>query len=224
MKKINWFVVIALAIGNVFQNPVSAQQDNSLHLTTGVGINEVLGELGKTFRSTVAFNSGFEKSISKKWYGQVEFNFNSLRYDQRVKDENSPYLFQNTNSSLFMIGVNWGRDFKFNSSPWFSSAYIGSGYLNIGKPRVNLDEVNNIITQSVVRKSGVIGRLGGRFGVKTKSAFFQTLYLDGSYLTSSIKADGNIFRSVSVFLGMKMSMTSNDKAIKSQMKTIRRIK
>ena len=200
------------------------QKDNNLHLTTGVGINEVLGDLGETFRSTIAFNSGFERSFGKKWYGQLELNFNSLRYDQKMRDENSPYLFQNTNSSLFMIGVNWGRDFKFDKSPWFTSAYVGSGYLNLGKPRVNLDETNNIVTQSVVRKSGIIGRGGGRVGIKTNSALLQTLYLDGSYLTSSLEADGNVFKSISIFVGMKMMMSKDSKTVKTQMKTIRRLK
>jgi hypothetical protein len=223
MKKSSW-IVIAFVIVHITSNPLNAQQDNSLHLTTGVGINKVLGESGKTFRSTIAFNSGFEKSFKKNWYGQLELNFNSLRYDQQLKDDNSPYLFKNTNSSLFLIGVNWGHDFTFNNSPWFTSAYAGTGYLNIGEPRVNLDEVNSIITQSVVRKSGIIGKAGGRIGVKTNSAFFQTVYLDGSYFTSSIKAEGSIFRTVSFFLGIKMAMTGSDNVIRKQMKTIRRIK
>ena len=200
------------------------QENNDLHLTTGVGINEVLGDLGKTFRSTIAFNSGFERSFRENWYGQLELNFNSLKYDQKVKDGNSPYLFQNTNSSLFMIGVNCGRDFKFNKSPWFTSTYVGSGYLNIGKPRVNLDETNNIVTQSVVRKSGIIGRAGGRIGINTNSALLQTLYLDGSYLTSSLKADGSVFRSISIFVGMKMAMSKDCKTIKTHTKAIRRLK
>lgn len=201
-----------------------AQQDQRLHLTTGIGINEVLGELGKTFRSTIAFNSGFERSFKKNWYGQLELNFNSLKYDQQEKDENSPYLFQNTNSSLFMIGVNWGKDFTFNKSPWFMSAYVGSGYLNLGKPRVNLDDVNNIVAQSVVRKSGIIGRAGGRLGINTQSSLFQTIYFDGSYLTSSIRADGSIFRSLSVFLGMRMAMTHDNKAVKKHTKTLMKLR
>ncbi|HET9744551.1 MAG TPA: hypothetical protein VFP97_02495 [Chitinophagaceae bacterium] len=208
----------------LFQSSFGQEEDKSLHLTTGVGVNEVAGELGKAFRSTIAFNSGFERPFGKKWYAQLEFNFNSLRYDQKVKDENSPYLFQNTNSSLFMIGLNWGRDFKFNNSPWFTSAYLGSGYLNIGKPRVNLDEINNIITQSVVRKSGIIGRAGGRVGIKTNSALLQTLYFDGSYLTSSLKADGSVFRSISIFVGMKMAMSKDSRPVNTQMKAIRRLK
>ena len=213
-----------LVIGSFNVSALNAQQDDKLHLTTGIGINEVLGDLGKTFRSTIAFNSGFEKAFKKNWYGQVELNFNSLRYDQQVKDETSPYLFQNTNSSLFMIGVNWGRDFRFKSSPWFTSAYLGTGYLNIGKPRVNLDEINKIITQSVVRRSGIIGRAGARVGVKTNSALFQTIYFDGSWLTSSFKADGTVFRSLSFFAGMRMAVSSDSKTAKSQMKAIRRLK
>jgi hypothetical protein len=221
MKKKILFPVVGSVIA---LSSINAQQDNNLHLTTGVGVNEVLGELGKTFKSTVAFNSGFEKTFGRNWYGQLEFNFNSLRYDQQVKDETSPYLFRNTNSSLFMIGVNWGRDFKFKDSPWFTSAYAGSGYLNIGKPRVNLNDATNIITQSVVRRGGIIGRIGGRAGIKTNSSLLQTLYVDGSWLTSSFKADGNVFRSLSFFAGMKMAMGNDSKTVKSQVKMIRRLR
>jgi hypothetical protein len=52
----------------------------------------------------------------------------------------------------------------------------------------------------------------------------QTLYLDGSYLTSSLKADGSVFRSIAVFVGMKMVMSNDSKTVKTQMKAIRRLK
>src|SRR5688572_12279330 len=218
-RKLNFAL---LAIGIMALNNSFAQEHNTIHLTTGVGVNKIQGVLGNTFKSTLAFNSGFEKAFSKNQYAQIEVNFNSLKYDQQVKDANSPFLFQNTNSSFLMIGINWGRDFRFGKSPWFSSLYGGSGYLNIGEPRIIVDEVNNIVKQKAIRKGGVLGKGGGRIGVNTKSGLFQTLYVDGSWFTSTLKTQGEIFRSVSVFIGMRMAMNNENKLIKRPMKTLRK--
>lgn len=188
---------------------ITAQEANNntgVHLTTGIGINKIQGELGNTFRSTVAFNSGFEKGFGHNWFGQLEVNFNTLKYDQRFRDENSEYLFQNTNSSLFMVGVNVGKDFHFGTSRWFASPYLGSGYINIGEPRLDLHAPTGIIKQEVIRKSGVIGKTGGRIGFNTKTKLLQTLYLDGSYWTSSLKVNDLSLRSISVFIGIRMTM------------------
>ena len=217
MNKIKLLVLIS---GIFICNSLFSQEKSKIHLTTGIGIHNIQGKLKNTFKSTVAFTSGFEKAFHKNWYGQVDVNFNSLKYDQRAKDESSPYLFQNTTSSLFMLGANFGRDFRFGKSAFFSSLYAGSGYLNIGKPRVNLDEVNNIITQSTVRKGGILGKAGGRIGLNTKSTFLQTIYLDGSWLSSSIRTEGENFRSFSIFIGLRMSMGDDNKAVKNQMKTL----
>jgi hypothetical protein len=129
-------VTLFMFVGLICQ--AQNDKENKLHLTTGVGVNIIQGELGNTFRSTVAFNSGVEKTFPHHWFGQAEVNFNTLRYDQQVKDENSQYLFQNTNSSLLMLGINGGKDFPFGKSPWFGSAYIGTGYINIGEPRISV--------------------------------------------------------------------------------------
>jgi hypothetical protein len=203
------FRLATLLVAITITSAVNAQVEskhNGIHLTTGVGINKIQGKPGNTFRSTVAFNSGFEKSFTNNWFAQLEANFNTLKYDQQEKDMNSDYLFQNTNSSLFMIGVNFGRDFPFGKSPWFVSPYVGSGYINIGEPRLSVHEPTGIITQDVVRKSGILGKAGGRVGFNTHTKLLQTIYLDGSYWTSSLKTSGNTFRSISVFIGLRMTM------------------
>lgn len=199
----------------------NAQHDSKIHLTTGIGINKIQGRLGNTFRSTIAFNSGLERSFSKHWYGQLEVNFNTLKYDQHIKDENSPYLFKNTSSSFFLLSANWGYDFHFDKSPWFVSLYGGSGYLSLGKPRIELDEVNNIATQIIIRRGGIFGKGGGRIGLNTKSATFHTLYIDGSWLTSSIKTEGSTFRNAALFIGIRMSMTGKNDLVKTPMKTLK---
>jgi len=201
----------------------NAQEDNALHLTTGIGFNSIQGRLNKTFRSSIAFNSGFEKSFTKNWYGQVELNFNSLKYDQQAKDPSSPYLFQNTSSSFFQVSVNWGYNFHFPKTPVFTSIYTGTGFLSLGKPRINLDEQTNIATQSIVRGNGIFGKAGGRIGVNTKSKVLHTLYIDGSWLTSSVKTEGSRFKNIAVFIGMRMAMTGDGKTVKKQMKSLKAI-
>lgn len=205
----------------IISSNLNAQQDKGLSLTTGIGINNIQGNLKNTFRSTIAFNSGFEKSFSKNWYAQLEVSFNSLKYDQQVRDDNSPYLFQNTSSSLFLVGANWGYNFNFDKSPVFASAYLGSGYLSIGKPRINIDEINNIAVQTITRGNGIFGKGGARLGVNTKSSFFQTLYVDGSWLTSSLKTEGSSFHNIGIFIGTRMSMGSSGKGVARQMKSFK---
>lgn len=202
------FLLLAILAQSI-AGDLDAQKDKDvkgLQLTTGVGFNKFQGPLGKTFRSTVAFNSGFEKSFRNNWYGQLEVNFNSLKYDQQKKDSNSDYLFQNTNSSLFMAGLNFGKDFHWGNTGWFNSVYTGTGYINIGEPRISLDLINNIITQSVVRRAGILGKGGTRIGYTTKSKFLQTIYIDGSYWISTLKTNDKAVRSISVFLGIRMAM------------------
>jgi hypothetical protein len=200
---------------------VNAQNDKSLHLTTGIGINSIQGRLSNTFRSSIAFNSGFEKSFTKHWYGQVELNFNSLKYNQQVKDPSSPYLFQNTSSSFFQVSINGGYNFNFPETPLFTSLYTGTGFLSLGKPRISLDEQTNIATQSIIRAYGVFGKIGGRIGVNTKSNIFHTLYFDASWLTSSVKTEGSRFKNIAVFIGTRMAMTNESKTAKKQMKALK---
>lgn len=197
-------ILFLIMSGSLFAQ--KSKEQSGIQLNTGAGINKIQGPLGKTFRSTVAFNSGFEKSIRNNWYGQLEVNFNSLKYDQQKKDSNSDYLFQNTNSSLFMAGLNIGKDFHWGNTGWFNSIYTGTGYINIGEPRISLDLINNIITQSVVRRAGILGKGGTRIGYTTKSKLLQTIYIDGSYWISTLKTNDKAVRSISVFLGIRMAM------------------
>jgi hypothetical protein len=188
------------ALGNL-----KAQDSSRIYVTTGVGVNKIKGSLKNTFRSTVAFNSAVEIDLRKNWFAQAELDFNTLRYNQQQKEDNSAYLFHNTNSSLLLLGLNAGRDFKI-SSKLFASAYIGSGYVGVGEPRISIDEDNKIVTQTVARKAGAFAKGGGRIGYKTRSGILQTVYIDGSYWTSTVKTQGGSLRGVSAFIGMRMAM------------------
>jgi hypothetical protein len=204
MKNIVKLLVAAVAM--MFCKNSGAQDSSRIYFTTGAGVNKIQGTLHSTFSSTVAFNSALEVDLRNNWFAQVELSFNTLKYNQQKKDENSSYLFQNTSSSLVLIGLNGGRDFHFSKSNWFTSLYTGVGYVSIGEPRVSIDEVNNIVTQTDVSKTGVFGKGGGRIGYKTKSKIFQTLYLDGAYWFSSVKTQGASLNGVSIFGGIRMAM------------------
>jgi hypothetical protein len=101
------------------------------------------------------------------------------------------------------LGLNGGKNFPFKNPGWFTSLYGGGGYLNIGEPRVTVDNISNIATQDVTRKSNVFVRAGGRLAYKTKSNFFQTLYLDASYWASPAKVQGGNVSGFSFYIGTR---------------------
>jgi len=198
--------LLAVVIAVITFKHTDAQDSKKIGFTTGVGVNKIQGQLHHTFRSTVAFNSGLEIALGKKWYAQAELNFNSLKYDQQIKADNSSYLFQNTNSSLLLLGLNGGRNFKLGKSSWFTSLYGGSGFISVGEPRISIDEDKKIVIQTAARRSGIFGKGGGRIGLDTKSKIFQTLYIDGAYWISSVNTQGASLKGISLFAGIKMSI------------------
>jgi hypothetical protein len=181
----------------------SAQENGKIFFTTSFGLINAQGKFGNAFKSTLAFNSGVELAMKKNWFGQVVFDFNALQYDQQVKDENSPFLFQNTNSSLLLLGLNGGKNIPFKNPKWFISFYGGGGYLNVGEPRVTVDLISNIARQDVARESNIFGRVGSRLAYKTKSNFFQTLYLDASYWASPAKVQDGRVNGFSFYIGTR---------------------
>jgi hypothetical protein len=184
---------------------INAQDSSRIFFTTGAGLIKSPGSLRHVFHPSIAFNSGIEITNKKNWFVQGTLDFNTLKYNQRVKENGSPYLFQNTNSSLFMAALNGGKNFRFGHNKWFTSLYTGGGYLNIGEPRL-VDDTENTIRQEVVRKGSVFGKAGARFGYKTKIKFLQTVYFDGSYWRSPLKVQGSRLSGVSLFVGARMSM------------------
>lgn len=182
-----------------------AQDTSRIFFTTGAGLIKSPGSLHHVFHPSIAFNSGIEITNKKNWFVQGTLDFNTLKYNQRIKEDGSPYLFQNTNSSLFMAAVNGGKNFHFGHNKWFASLYTGGGYLNIGEPRL-VDDTEYTIRQEVSRKGSVFGKAGTRIGYKTKIKFLQTVYFDGSYWRSPLKVQGSRLSGVSLFAGARMSV------------------
>jgi hypothetical protein len=182
-----------------------AQDSSRLFFSTGVGLIKSPGKLSKVFHPSVAFNSGLEITNKKNWFAQGTLDFNTLKYNQRIKDDGSPYLFKNTSSSLLMLAINGGKNFYFGRGKWLASVYAGGGYLNIGEPRlVKLEE--NVFKQEVLRMPGVFGKAGTRLGYKTKVKMLQTIYFDASWFTSPVQVQGYKLNGLSLFLGTRMSM------------------
>jgi hypothetical protein len=201
-KRIKLFMVMAMINISV---AATAQDNTKLFFTTGIGLIKTPGKLSNVFHPSIAFNSGIEIMNSKKWFAQGTLDFNTLRYSQQVKEDRSPYLFQNTGSSLFMVALNGGKNFYFGHNKWLASLYAGSGYLNIGEPRL-VQESPNTIKQQVSRNGNIFGKAGGRIGYKTRIKFLQTIYFDGSWWKSPAVVQGHKLNGISLFLGTRMSM------------------
>lgn len=198
LRKIILIAIVALSVNQTF-----AQQDSKLFFTTGVGVIKVRHTLRDVLKPAIGFNSGLELSNRQNWFLQGTVDFNTLKYDQKLKDENSPYLFKNTSSSLLMLGVNAGKNFKLSDNS-FLSTYIGGGYLNIGEPRVTIQ--NSVITQNIIRQGNIFGRSGMRYGFKSPIQFLQTLYLDANWWTAPIKVQGMQLNGFSFFITSRMAM------------------
>ena len=202
MKKIYslFFVLLILLV----HQTITAQDNSRVFFTTGAGLIKSPGSLSQVLHPSIAFNSGIEIVNKKNWFVQGTLDFNTLKYNQRIKENGSPYLFQNTSSSLFMAAINGGKNFHFGHNKWFASAYAGGGYLNIGEPRL-IDHMENTIKQEISRKGSVFGKLGTRIGYKTKIKFLQTIYFDGSYWRSPLNLQCAKLSGVSLFVGARMS-------------------
>jgi len=98
-------IMVAMAIGIV---AACSAQKNKFLFTTGIGLIKSPGKLSNVIHPTVAFNSGLEYTGKTNWFTQLTLDFNSLKYDQRRLDENSPYLFQRTSvhcSVFYVSGI-----------------------------------------------------------------------------------------------------------------------
>jgi hypothetical protein len=182
---------------------LKSQDTKQAYFFSGIGIINGQGTFGKSVEPSVGFNSGIELKFKKHFLAQLSVDFNSLKYNQKVLDNNSTLLFTNTNSTLLTIGANIGYNFTEPDAKWLLSTYVGSGYFNIGEPRATL--VNNrTVLQSTVNQSSIFGRLGFRVGYKTPSAFFQTLYINAEYWSSPAVIQGGKANGVSFFVGTRM--------------------
>jgi hypothetical protein len=196
---------IILFILLFFTLNLKAQDSTRLYIFSGIGVINGQGIFGESVKPSLGFNSGLEIKLKRNIFCQFSVDFNSLNYNQRNIDTHSPYLFQNTSSTLLILGLNIGYNFNKTTSKWSGFTYFGSGYLNIAEPRVILKNANTIV-QNIVNQSSIFGRGGLRIGYKTGSSFFQTIYIDTSYWTSSVISQGGNVNGISILFGTRITM------------------
>jgi hypothetical protein len=199
-KQIVFVLILAL-----FCFTVKAQKAIKFYSTTSIGMLKPVSQFKAAYQNSLALNSGFEYAISPTYFGQFVLDYNAIKYNQQIKDANSEYLFQKTNSSVFLAGINFGRNFYFSKSKKvFFSGYLGLGYANIGEPRLSVDNRTTIITQNVTRMKGLFIRRGSRIAFKTNLKMVQTLYLDASYWTANtINIQNSKPKALSLLVGFR---------------------
>jgi hypothetical protein len=184
---------------------LNAQDTSKLYFTTSIGLLSPKGNFGKSYKTSLALNSGIELMMRHSFFTQFVLDFNAVNYDQQLKDNNSGYLFQHTSSSIFQAGINFGRSFYFGRHrKVFSSLYAGAGYINVGEPRLTVNTVDKIVEQDVTRMKGLFEKGGVRIGYKTNSKFLQTIYIDGSYWTTNLMVQQSRARAVSLYIGTRI--------------------
>ena len=165
----------------------NAQDSSTIYFTTSVGIFSPVAAFSKSYNKSLTLNAGIEYRLGKNYFTQLVLDFITVKYNLQVKDVNSSYLFQNTNSSAFLAGINVGRNISITySGKLFISPNVGFSYASIREPRLNLIDAGDIIKQEVTRMSGVYARQSLRVGYRKKSEILQTLYVDASYLTVKV--------------------------------------
>jgi hypothetical protein len=183
-----------------------AQDSSKFYFTTSVGLLSPVGGFSQPYKTSLALNSGIEYKIVHAFFAQLVLDFNAVKYSQQVKDINSDYLFQQTNSSIFLAGLNVGKNFSVHpGAKLFSSVYAGSGYVNIGEPRLSVNTSSYIIEQQVKRMPGIFAKVGFRGGYKTHSAFLQTIYIDGSFWTSNLSIQQTRAQALSLYAGTRFA-------------------
>ncbi len=196
--------LLLFSLLTLFAASSNAQDSSKLYFTTSAGLFLPVSSFSNAYRNSLALNSGIEYRFSKHYFAQFVLDFNTVKYDQQIKDANSSYLFQHTNSSVFLAGLNAGRNIPITrSGNLFFSPYIGFGYANIGEPRLTVDNSIGIIDQEVTRMKGIFARQGLRFAYHTKSKVLQTLYVDASFFSANIKVQNSRPRAISLLAGTR---------------------
>ncbi len=195
--------VIFLCSGFFFS--IKAQDNSRIYFTSSVGLFLPVSKFAAAYKNSLALNSGIEYKLSHYFFTQLVLDFNAVKYDQQVKDNNSDYLFQRTNSSVFLAGINVGRNISFKQpGNFFISPYAGIGYANIGEPRLTVNNSTGIIQQQVTRMKGIFARQGLRIVYNTKSKILQTIYLDPSYWAASINVQQSRARGFLLLAGTRI--------------------
>ncbi|MDI9365177.1 MAG: hypothetical protein QM541_09520 [Flavobacterium sp.] len=187
-------------------NCVAQVNDSSrIYFTTAVGTFLPQSSFANAYQNSLALNSGIEYRFGKTVFVQFVLDFNAVKYNQQIKDAASNYLFQNTNSSVFLAGGNIGKNIALIASKkLFVSPYIGIGYANIGEPRLSVNTTTGIVLQDVTRMQGIYLKEGLRLGFNTTSKILQTIYFDASFWSANINVQNSKPKAFTILLGTRV--------------------
>ncbi len=186
-------------------NPVFSQDSTRFFFNSSAGILNPLGQFAKSYSVSPSVGSGFEYYVRSKYFITGDLGINAVKYSQQIRDPKSNFLFKNTNSSVFMLGVNMGRKVTL-SRKVFLQPYLGLGYANIGEPRLLVDNTTQIINQEVVRMQGLITKVGNKLAIRTKSKMLQTVFLDVSYWRGYFTIQESTPKGINVSFGTKVGI------------------
>ena len=108
-------ILLAVAFLSGFAIISNAQDSSKFYFTTAAGVFAPVSAFSKAYKNSLALNSGIEYQFSKYYFTQFVLDFNAVKYNQQVRDGNSSYLFQHTNSSIFLAGFNSVETFQLVS-------------------------------------------------------------------------------------------------------------
>ena len=201
-KWVKWGIALILS---VCFRVAKAQDSSRIFFTSSAGFVVPQSTFARAYQNSLAFNSGIEYRLKKHYFIQFVLDFNAVKYNQQIKDKNSNFLFQNTNSSLLLAGLSVGKDFSLTHSGRLTvSPYVGAGYANIGEPRLTVNNATGIIYQNVTRMKGAFARTGLRLLYDTRSKIFQRLYFDVSYWTSNVQVQESKAQALAFLVGTRI--------------------
>lgn len=202
-KSTQFIIIVMLCFS--FTSGVLAQDSSRIFFTSSVGLLVPTSNFSNAYQQSLALNSGIEYKLKKEYFVQFILDFNAVKYSQQIKDKNSSFLFQDTNSSVLLAGFNFGKNISLiQSKKIFTSLYLGIGYVNIGEPRLTVDSNRGIISQNVTRMQGLYARGGFRVLYQTKSKILQTIFIDPSYWTSNVDVQQSTAQAFSFLVGTRI--------------------
>ena len=185
----NLFVSALLPLALGYSLPAMAQEKSTVYLTSMLGQLSPVGDFGNAYQKSMSVTTGIEARIRRSDFyviGSIEYD--NVGYSQHVRDFGAQFLIRDVTTPILILSVNVGKSFFLDRNrKFFVAPYVGTGYINVSEPRVNVEFATLPFTATVetAHSSGAIGRVGGRIGFNTGKVWLPTIMVDGSYWRST---------------------------------------
>ena len=169
--------------------PAAAQEKSTVYLTSMLGQVSPTGDFGNAYQKSLSVTTGIEARIRRSDFyviGSIEYD--NVGYSQQERDFGTQFLIRDATTPILILSVNVGKSFFLDRNrKFFVAPYVGTGYINVSEPRVDISFNNPPFTATIERdySSGAIGRVGGRLGFNTGKVWLPTIMIDGSYWRST---------------------------------------